>query len=190
MTDNRRVIGVDVDDVLADFMGAFSVLANKRYGVPLGTRPVDWDWSNYKLTTEQIDQLWADCRATKNFWYELGKEEGTNSLPTAHSKDLLYYITNRFPTEGLAPEIQTAAFLHWHFTLAYPTVIVAANKGEIAKALGLTHFIDDRPKNCLDVLHMHQGCKVYIKTATHNTTFEHPKIERVDSFDDFYTRIA
>jgi 5'(3')-deoxyribonucleotidase len=179
-------IGIDVDDVLADFVSAFRAICNKLYGTPLDTEPVDWAWSNFNLTKEQLDKAWEVVRSTSQFWYLLHPVDSASyfSMQRLRNKKL-FFITSRFDTRGASAEDQTAAWLAHNYDLMYPTAIVGTPKGITAKALGLTHFVDDRPENCLDVLAHVPECQVFIKDTSHNRHFKHPGISRVTSFDAF-----
>jgi 5'(3')-deoxyribonucleotidase len=47
-------IGIDIDDVLADFIVEYVKIANGLFGKPeVDAQPVDWEWSNFELTKEQ-----------------------------------------------------------------------------------------------------------------------------------------
>jgi 5'(3')-deoxyribonucleotidase len=186
MEDRRRIIGVDIDDVLADFVSDFMKVAARKFGVNPELRPVDWNWSNLGLDAGQIGDIWEEIRKTRNFWLHLEASKDTELVERAASTDLLYFITTRFPTKGLHPEIQTATWLARKFGIEFPTVIVSGNKGEIADALDLTHFIDDRPENCDRVKDAIPTCHVYLKDTSHNKDYNREGIIRVKSFDEFY----
>lgn len=184
------IIGVDVDDVLADFIAGFTLLAHTRYGVPLDTRPVDWSWNNYGLSTSQIDNLWYEIYGTHEFWTGCEKAEGTSLVKQAWLSDRLYFVTARKDCKGRPADVQTAEWLLGNYDVEYPTVICSVNKGPIAAALGFEAFIDDRPKNCEEVLAAVPTCHVYLKKSHHNASYTPPKgITRVDNFDRFYTAI-
>jgi 5'(3')-deoxyribonucleotidase len=183
------IIGVDIDDVLADFIGEFTKLANKHHGVPLDTRPVDWSWNNYGLSKAEIDGLWDKIYQTEEFWGSCDKVAGSDSLYDAYRayKDRFYFVTARKDSKGRPADVQTAAWLWHYFDIDYATVICSVNKGPIAAALGFEAFIDDRPKNCEEVLAHAPDCHVFLKKSHHNASYNAPKgITRVDDFDSFY----
>jgi hypothetical protein len=64
---------------------------------------------------------------------------------------------------------------------------VGYEKGPLAAALKYDYFIDDRPKNCLDIQKAVPTCKVYLKNSSHNLSFdaEAAGLTRVRDFDEF-----
>jgi 5'(3')-deoxyribonucleotidase len=191
-----KVVGCDLDDVLADFMGTFIAMAHKRFGVPVDQiiRPVDWAWSNMGWTKDQESALWQDLHDTHNFWLHL------NVLPQV-TRDLvrklsmntsLYFPTARAHAIGtLSTRDQCAAWLRTQFGILYPTVIVSNEKGPLASALKYDYFADDRPKNCIEVKAARSECNVYLIDASHNQDEATTKlvrelgIGRLPGFDEF-----
>lgn len=181
----RFRIGIDVDEVISDFISEFVRLSHEMYGTSLSVKPSDWLWSNFGLSAEQISVIWDRIQGTHNFWLNLKK------LPTVDAYDValldqhtLFFITSRAPSVGLPVEKQTAVWLQ-RVGFSYPTVIVSANKGELAEALQLDAFLDDRPENCLAVRGMAPRCKVFLQDASHNRTFESLGIKRVQNLSEF-----
>lgn len=181
----RFRIGLDVDDCLAAFITEFARLSHEMYGTRLDLQPTDWLWSNFLLSSEQINLIWDRIQGTHNFWLSLKK------LPTVDAYDvalldehILFFITSRAATKGLPVEKQTASWLQ-RVGFSHPSVIVSANKGELAEALQLDAFIDDRPENCLAVRGMAPKCKVFLMDSSHNRTFQSLGVKRVTSLSDF-----
>ena len=187
-------IGIDLDDVLCDFISEFTEIGHQLYEIDRNLRPVDWEWSNYHLTKEQNDGIWKKIISTPNFWESLYLAEGASyndmqKLASIPSIDLVF-ITARAATLGDSVQLQSAVWLHHNLGLAYPTVIVDNNKGPIAAALKLGYFIDDRPKNCLEIMQAVPGCKVFLKNSSHNLSYQAPpELERVRDFDEFVRRV-
>lgn len=166
-------IGIDLDDCVAAFIGTFVTLLNTKYGTPpVGTLPIDWEWSNFGLTQDQLEAAWTEVNQTYNFWETLEVCEGVTRgtlkvLDRAHE---LFFITARVKTNGANVKNQSARWLRDKFGIDNPTVIVTYNKGPLAKALELDYFVDDRPKNCIEVYNATDyKCKVFLKNSSHNT---------------------
>lgn len=181
----RFHIGIDLDDVLCDFVSEFARLSHEMYGTRLDLKPCDWIWSNFNLSEQQISAVWDRIEGTHNFWIGLKK------LPTVDAFDIalldehiLYFITSRSHVSGLPVEKQTAIWLQ-KLGFSHPTVIVSANKGELAQALQLDAFIDDRPENCLQVRGMAPSCRVFLMSASHNWSFRSLGINRVENLSQF-----
>lgn len=184
----QKRVGIDVDDVLADFVSEFVRICHELFGTPLDLKPIDWGWSNFGLTEAQINEAWQRVRATPWFWDKLNVVEGASFKAMQWLMfygNKLFFITKRFDTGQVTAENQTAKWLRNAFGITFPIVIANTEKGITAKALDLTHFIDDRPENCTAVLEHVPTCQVFIKTTSHNTNFSHPQITRVGSFDEF-----
>jgi len=185
----KFVIGLDLDDCLSDFISAFTKLANAKYGRPaLGTEPVDWEWSNFGLTKEEQTAIWDDIKQIPNFWLNLSSEAGFKGC-TLYAMDRdheVYFSTARVNTVGNNARKQSAAWLLEHAGILYPAVIAAYEKGPMALALKYDYFLDDRPKNCIDIHNALPNCKVYLKNSSHNSAFVAPEwLVRVQDFDEF-----
>lgn len=190
--DKRLQIGIDVDDVLADFISKHRELCREMFGKPVtDVIPTDWAMTNYGLTREQRDAVWDRIRATEDFWLTLKRKSDCDPCDVAQL-DIdhdLYFITSRERSAGESLPHQTAYWIKKHLWVPLPTVIVTSNKGPIAAALGLDYFIDDRPKNCVEVKNAVPTCTVFVKDAGHNQDFYDARIERVESFDEFAQRV-
>lgn len=181
-------IGIDLDDVLADFMTPFTNMANAIHGKPpLGTLPVDWEWSNYNLSREEQNVVWAEVAATHAFWQTLPVEDGVTPMKVweLDRQHNLSFITARVQCNGDTVRNQSCIWLQSKFGLAFPQVQVAYDKGALAAALKLDYFIDDRPKNVLEIKNAVPTCATYIKDSSHNQPFVDPRIPRVKNFDAF-----
>ena len=182
-------IGIDLDDVLVDFMSEFTKICNRLFGKPeLGTLPVDWDWSNFYLTKAEKATAWEELSNIENFWANLPVEEGADPDIVERLSDdhELFFITARVPSRGWSTEHQSKHWVHCKMDVIFPTVIVSSNKGPIAAALKFDYFIDDRPKNCIDIHEALPDCKVYLKDSSHNQSFVCPEwLTRVRDFNQF-----
>jgi 5'(3')-deoxyribonucleotidase len=184
------IIAIDLDDVLANFISAYAYLAHRRYGRPeIGTLPVDWEWSNFGLTREEQAKVWDDIKAIPYFWEDLDVEDGVDSnlLRRLHALHTVYFPTARTETCGMSAAKQSARWVAQNFGIPHPTVIVGYEKGPLAAALKYDYFIDDRPKNCLDIQKAVPTCKVYLKYSSHNAAFdaEAAGLTRVWDFNEF-----
>ncbi len=167
-------IGVDIDGVLADFNSAFIHRCIEVTGVDLfPVRPFDipcWNYpEHYGYTAAQVSAVWADIKADPNFWYDLMEYPQTISM-LAVLRDLedagaeIYFITARPGTEV---KRQTE---EWLLNMGFfePTVLISSAKGMCARALNLTHYIDDRWENVVDVRNFNPTTKVSLLTQPWN----------------------
>lgn len=184
-----KIVGCDLDDVLANFMGKFIVMAHDRFGTDLNLRPVDWAWSNMGWTKPQEAELWQTLHDTENFWTDLEVQPGVDRLLVADvaRKTTMYFPTARAQSVGMDVQIQSASWLREQFLIPFPTVVVSNEKGPLAAALKYDYFIDDRDKNCLEVKKARPECRVFVCDSGHNQAFKNEDfgIERVSGFNEF-----
>jgi 5'(3')-deoxyribonucleotidase len=160
-------LGIDVDGCLADFNHPFIDRCVQVTGKDLfPPRPFDipvWDYpQHYSYTADETSAVWENIKADPWFWYNLPTYPNTIQSLKAIARqrqlgDDVYFITSR---PGLNAKDQTERWLFkhtWDIPLANgsPTVLISSHKGLCAQALDLTHYIDDRDKNALDVASMH-----------------------------------
>lgn len=186
MADKRKVIGVDIDGVLANFIEAFRDLNERVHETKIIVEPTDWDFGNWGLSKEQLSQSWKELAKTPNFW------ENLNRLDDIKGEDLyrldkeakLYFITNRLSCVGRPLEFQTAWWLYNKFGFQFPTVIVTPNKGIVAKALKLDAFIDDYYDNMISIAEQSPNTDLYYKLSTYSVTGS-VALTTVNSFGEF-----
>lgn len=168
-------IGIDLDDCLVDFISEFVRVCNTMFGRPeIGARPSDWEWSNFGLSAAQLDDAWDKIKSTHSFWCDLPIEPGFDVVDFRNfeRENEIFFITARVQTLGPLVSKQSAIWLRSKLGISYPTVIVSSTKGPLAQALALDYFIDDRPKNCLEVKGAAPKCRVYLKNSSHNQDFD------------------
>jgi len=188
----RLTVGCDIDDVLANFIKRFMEIAGKRYGVDSTIRPASWEWDlpqGGKLSREIIDGVWDEIQDTYNFWQTLDTEPGVmvSLVRQIDARTKLIFPTARAWSQGDDVGKQTASWIEDTFGIWHPSVIVSDKKAEMAKAMKYDYFIDDRPKNVLEVKAVLPDCKVYLCDASHNQSFnlETNGIPRISGFNEF-----
>lgn len=180
-------IGIDLDDVLSDFISKYTKICNRLHGKPpIGTIPDSWEWNNFDLTKEQHDAVWEKIRETFNFWKKIDPMSGASPklLRRIVADHKVVFITARVESDGDSVQRQTAAWLDDTFGIEYPTVLASYDKGPLAAALKLDAFIDDRPKNIIEIKQAVPTCQMYLKNSGHNQTWIGDAI-RVKDFNEF-----
>ena len=184
-------IGIDVDDVCSNFQKRFVGLLNEMYGRPtLDTAPIDWEWSNCQVSEDERAAAWKKAASIKNLWSNLEPlpafdAETIDLLQITMQRHDVFFVTNRFDTPGASPMKQTKYWFYVNAFIQAPNVLIAKDKGPMASVLQLDAFIDDRPKNVLDVLEARPTAKVYLADSSHNQTFNNPRIPRVKDLKEF-----
>lgn len=170
MEKQRLKIGLDVDGVLADFVGAGRKFFKAKYGKPDDSLvQTEWDFDCLGISKAETDELWNHIHTTWNWWTTLDTIDGAYSLGWLCNNHTVYFITNR-PTKctGLSIEEQTQDWLMDSHYLECPTVIVCKNKGALASALDLDLFLDDNVPNVMDVSLTSPRTTTFIKDAPYN----------------------
>lgn len=181
-------VGLDVDDVLADFIGRHAAICRMLFDKPAkGELPTDWVFSNYGLSKDQLETVWRYIRHQRNFWLSLYPRDFYTEIPQWVQP---FFITSRLQTAGDSVEVQTAQWISETFHVPWPCVIVThTRKGAIVAALELDTFVDDKPENCEDVAEKAPNCRVFLQDSSHNQSFrtEGTRIERVKSLGEVWT---
>lgn len=141
------ILGLDIDGVLADFVGAYSKLLVERHGKPLPEAPTQWEFPlAFGYTQEEVDQAWAWIAAHPEWWLGLRPLEESQLVlpPTAD----YYFVTARPASPGTLEA--TEAWL-CQCGVSRPRVIMANRKGLVAAHLELDAFIDDHPGNLQEI---------------------------------------
>lgn len=174
MKDERLAIGFDVDGVFSDFVAAYRKVCEKITGRDLSAPPSNWGMDNWGLTPEETKKAWEVVTSTEDFYVHLKPYEESEifNLYKLESKYKMFFITTRATTVGMPMEKQTAYWLSMITGIEYPTVVVTDNKGEIAAALGLVAFIDDRPENLRTIAYASPDTKLFLRDGSWNQDAE------------------
>lgn len=169
--------GLDIDGVLANFIQALIAYAKSFMPEVAKDLPATWhDWMPYDSPNpEAFRKVYNEISYLPSFWLNIEPLEDAvadvKSLPFLPT----VYITSR--------PIPTEVTQEWLFRLGFPTAPVvtaenATDKIEVAKAYGLTHFVDDLPTTC-EALNA-AGIKAYLFDQPHNVSYvPSPGIERI-----------
>lgn len=187
----RLKIGIDIDDVLVDFISAFRLEAERVLGRSFPETATDWSFSNWNITTEERERVWKSVISTP-FWFFVNCQPfsdvrtGLQELVVDHE---LYFITSRPDTAGATAQEQSELFLQKKMGILFPTVLVVREKGPIVAALGLDVFIDDKIENLVSIS-MYSNALCYVRTIAHNIERRiWSKWIRVNSFTEFVEKI-
>lgn len=146
-------IGLDLDGVLANFnLGFARVLSVLGAPTPMldGREPEVWSWpTHYGASREQEREAWD--RVTRNPLFWLALKPMPDAWPAfglmrqmERHGDQFVFLTAR---EGRRVHQQTWDWVKDFTRLDYPTVIVTADKGPVAQAMGLDVLVEDKPEN-------------------------------------------
>lgn len=147
---NRPKIGLDIDEVIADFVGAWT----ERHGM---TTPECWNFDTHFV--EKMETVKED----REFWRDI--------KPRISPKDLPFephcYITSRsIPKEWTE---------QWIADNGFPTMPVYCvgfnhSKVDVAKESGIDIFVDDRYENFVEL--NNAGICTFLMDAAHNRRYD------------------
>lgn len=183
----KQIIGIDIDGVLANFNAAYRHALFATTGRDLipeevcrgskpGEEPPVWNYAPYYgYTREEDRETWKNITESSSFWMDLKPLPQADDflerldcrveLDPIGERPEVYFITTRpgYDVKGQSTRWLSARFVD------FPTVLITrGNKGQLAKGLGLTHFIDDKPENCTDVKHYVPECHVFLLSCRYN----------------------
>lgn len=144
-------IGLDIDEVLADFIGGYK----EKYKDRIHKEVFNWYFSY------DIIKIINDLKTDKDFWVNLKPIISYLEIPfTPHC-----YISKRN-----FPQAWTEEWLETHHFPCVPVIHVEDNKVEAFKAWDLDYFVDDSISNFQRL--NAAGCKTFLKDASHNKQFD------------------
>lgn len=186
-------IGIDLDEVVADFMGPYVEELIRRSGKPRAfnheAEPTMWNF----------EERYGWAKAERSFWNHLkdGSEYGQEfmgNLPRLIG-DEDWRELNELHLEGAdiyfisaRPHGLTNASRIWvrrKLLIPCSTVVHTKEKGLVAHAIGLHGMIDDRPDNLYKVLRAcGPSCLAVLLDKPWNKTEDHPYIKRVSTLGE------
>lgn len=185
----NKKVGFDLDGCLADFPSAYESLIIEEAGgedlFPKGTYPPTWDWpQHYGYKDELIKEVWGTIRKSSTFWQYLAPLPGMEwaRMVNPHNHDV-YFITDR---AGVRPKQQTEQWLGIQGARK-PTVLIAADKAPIVRALNLDCVIDDKLEHAVAINMLCPETRVYLLDRPYNQG-ECYGAKRVESVREFVQR--
>lgn len=162
---NFPKIGLDIDDVLADYIPYFSNI----FGLSI---PVSWEWG-YKFE-EKFKELFSDLDNAKKHYLNIPVKTPYSEIPfEPHC-----YITSRsVPKEWTKEWIEKNGFpCKKVYSIPFET-----SKVEVAKESGIDIFVDDKYENFIEL--NKAGVCCYLFDAPHNAKYD-VGYKRIKSLND------
>jgi uncharacterized HAD superfamily protein len=192
-------LGIDIDDVIADFIPALIVYYNNAYTANLTKDDfISYDfWEIWGGDVERavriVDNMFSDPQFCKSI---LPITSSFSSL--LHLKSLgfdLFAITGRRDTaikqtEEWLTRYFPDIFAALYFTNAYCLNGKSEKKSTICKAIGVELMVEDYPKHAIDCAE--NGIDVLLFDAPWNRSLKHPgsTIHRVHLWDEIVTHLS
>lgn len=187
MNKDARVVGLDVDGVLAQFNEAFKLVQIETSGRDLfppnwsDEQISCWNWptDQYGYSKEEYKAAWEVVWASTNFWNKLWPYAGVADFlrQVRGLSDNIYYITQR---RGVVVKAQTENWLRRYGAGDNPTVLISADKPTCCQAVRITHYLDDKDEN-FDDMPPATSCYMMARGWNHERS-DVPRIKRLEEF--------
>lgn len=161
-------IGLDIDEVLADFIGGYLDKYQNRIHKDV------FNWYFSYNTIKIIDDLKSD----KEFWLNLKPKITYLEIP---------FVPHCYISKRNFPVNWTEMWLEKNHFPCMPVIHVEDDKTEAFKKNGLDYFIDDSIKN-FQVLNSN-NCKTFLMDSSHNKQFDVGDY-RISSLKDIIYKIS
>lgn len=184
------IIGVDVDDVIADFSGAVLKHLKQKHGVELDFE----EWTEYMIEDspkfahmrEKILDSMEDIFAGDSALHFSVNPDAPGILKDISERHQVFFITARGRDFKFA-KAHTLRWLESH-SIPFHALHFEHDKHVIAKNLKVDLFIEDSPKNSL--LLAKEGIPVLLMDKPYNKGVKHELITRVKGWKDIDKEIA
>jgi len=184
---------LDIDGVLADFVGAFTTQArNMNFLKEAISTEEQLNWDGFGLTQKQMNSVWDVILGTPYWWLlnldHLISMEAFSKINELQWDHQVVFVSAR---EGVHPQLDTVTWLTDR-GVDTPSVIITKRKGEIARALDADYSLEDKPENAAVIHWMAdvKPCKSYIIDRPYNRVDYLPKkIKRVKTVEEFLNDI-
>lgn len=182
-------IGLDVDGVCFDFVGAVADYADKD-------RPKADKWHFFEEWGWNRKRFCKECRSYVRisgglFWsgYRIdGAFAGVRALLEAGHRVVFVTARNGFGDSSLDYVVarRTRDWIEWVFGIPDPIVHFSAQKDEAARLFNIDYFLDDKPENVEALRKV--GVKAYLFDQPWNR--DHLTMRRVGSWEEFVAVVA
>jgi uncharacterized HAD superfamily protein len=182
------LVGLDIDGVVADFLGPFLRLIETKVGSAILSDTItDLSFKGHPVITEEaLEASLAALSHERDFWPRLAPllaPSEWEALESLSRKGRLVFITHRHPHDTYDIHQVTSDWLRKH-GIAKPVIhFTQEYKSALVESLGVELFVDDRHENCLDVAEKTQAA-VFMPHRLYNQSFIHPRVKRIRNFNE------
>ena len=182
------LVGLDIDGVVADFLGPFLRLIETKVGGAIQVDTItDLSFKGHPVITEEaLEASLAALSHERDFWPRLAPllaPSEWEALEALSRKGRLVFITHRHPHDTYDIHQVTSDWLRKH-GISKPVIhFTREYKSALVESLGVELFVDDRHENCQDVAEKTQAT-VFMPHRRYNQSFIHPRVKRIKNFNE------
>lgn len=194
---SKRIIGIDLDDVLMDFCGPICAFHNSISGTSF-TRDDLWSYNldeSWKCSEEESRKRVFDYYHSDNHKRALPVSGAVSAIENLSKNNTLVIVTAR---PDVVSEL-TCAWINTHFPKRFTSIHFAnyyhgdatrkRKKSDVCKELGVDLFIEDSLENALSIAE--NGTPVLLLDSPWNKKKDLPEsITRVYSWSEIETKLA
>ena len=188
------MVGLDIDDVVADFIEPFLRVVEKK----LGNGPIHMDSItdlSFKehpyLSEEAVWKCMEEVSYDPAFWRNLApliSPQEWQELDRLSRKGELVFVTHRYERETYSIHEVTCEWLKEHGVSSPIVRFTQECKSDLVQELGVALFMDDRHENCAAVAEK-TAAVVLMPHRLYNQSFSHPRVKRVQNFKDLFDHL-
>jgi 5'(3')-deoxyribonucleotidase len=192
----KKIIAVDIDDVLAVFAEEFVKFSNDKWSTSLQVDDYTEHWSEMW----QINKDQTNDRAKE--WYASGF---TGSLPANQTaKEVLEELSKLYElvittSRHSALRVETEEWINKNFEGIFATIhfagiwedqhssheeLIKVTKAELCKKIGADFLIDDQPKHCIAASEAGINALLFGEYSWNRKTASAPRLHKVSDWQD------
>lgn len=184
MKKSQTAIVLDIDGCLADFNTPFvKLVAEKAELDPTELELKQWHWyRDYGIPQATVGKVYdAIIDEDPSFWLSLKVMPGAQALINdCLNLDMDIHFATARPGKLYG---ETYDWLQQF--VRRPKLCMTEKKGLYCAAVDAKYFLDDKPANCQNILHI-RGTETlpFLRDATYNRDVNHPYIRRIHNLSD------
>ena len=188
------VIGLDIDGVVADFIGPFLRFVERRAGNgPILPETItDLTFKHHPYLSETlVRECILEVSDDPKFWRELAPLPSAREwkvLDQLSRERRLVFLTHRYERDTYDVRQVTCDWLRSHGVSRPLVYFTQSEKSALVTNLGVRIFVDDRHENCQDVAEKTQAI-VMMPHRSYNQSFNHPRVQRITRLEELFAHI-
>lgn len=189
------MVGLDIDGVVADFIGPFLRFVERRVrnGPILPDTITDLTFKNHPYLSEAlVRECILEVSDDPKFWRELAPLPSVREwkvLDELSREGRLVFLTHRYERDNYDVHQVTCDWLRSRGVSRPLVYFTQSEKSALVNKLQVGFFVDDRHENCQDVAEKTEAI-VMMPHRSYNQSFNHPHVQRITTLEELFARVA